>query len=142
MEVDISKPLLSMFELKDKSYRVEFEGLHLLCITCGKFGHYKEGCHLKKSMESTASNTRDQGAKVDVAPNGRGKTDQRENDGDGPWHVVQKQRRNKKPPEVKSRRRLDRSWLGLELGFRYCKTKVIQIRKILMWQTKIMMRKL
>ncbi|XP_058760028.1 uncharacterized protein LOC131633324 [Vicia villosa] len=42
VEVDISKPLLAMFSIKNKSYKVEYEGLHMLCLTCGKFGHYKD----------------------------------------------------------------------------------------------------
>lgn len=43
MEVDLTNPLLAMFVLKDRHVRVEYEGLHLLCVTCGKFGYYKEG---------------------------------------------------------------------------------------------------
>jgi hypothetical protein len=43
VEVDLNKPLLAMFELKEEVYKVEYEGLHLLCRTCGKFGHFAEG---------------------------------------------------------------------------------------------------
>ncbi|PNX57927.1 hypothetical protein L195_g058937, partial [Trifolium pratense] len=35
VEVDLSKPLLAMFELKGRHYTVEYEGLHLLCLSCG-----------------------------------------------------------------------------------------------------------
>lgn len=44
VEVDLHKPLLAVFEVKGKHYKVEYEGLHLLCLKCGRFGHYKEGC--------------------------------------------------------------------------------------------------
>jgi hypothetical protein len=88
VQVDLTKPLLAMFTLKGRKYTIEYEGLHMLCMTCGRFGHYKEGCPAKKND----------------AVNGEGKV----NDGqarisnsddtgaDGPWRIVQKQRRNKK----------------------------------------------
>ncbi|XP_058735176.1 uncharacterized protein LOC131607134 [Vicia villosa] len=44
IEIDISKPLLPHFKINERKYRVEYEGLHLLCFKCGRFGHYKEGC--------------------------------------------------------------------------------------------------
>lgn len=44
VEVDLHKPLLAIFEVKGKQYNAEYEGLHLLCLKCGRFGHYKEGC--------------------------------------------------------------------------------------------------
>jgi hypothetical protein len=44
VEVDLTKSLLAMFMIKGRKYNVEYEGLHLLCKTCGKFGHYSEGC--------------------------------------------------------------------------------------------------
>lgn len=44
VEVDLTKPLLAMFELNERRYKIEYEGLHLLCLTCGRFGHYMEGC--------------------------------------------------------------------------------------------------
>jgi hypothetical protein len=43
VEVELNKPLLAMFELKDRIYKIEYEGLHMLCFTCGRFGHYAEG---------------------------------------------------------------------------------------------------
>lgn len=47
VEIDLDKPLLPMFEIKKHIYRVEYQGLHLLYRTCGKFGQYKEGCSVK-----------------------------------------------------------------------------------------------
>jgi NMD protein affecting ribosome stability and mRNA decay len=44
VEVDLTKPLLAMFMIKERKYNVEYEGLHILCKTCGRFGHYSEGC--------------------------------------------------------------------------------------------------
>lgn len=46
IEVDLRKTLVSKFELNCREYRVEYEGLHLICFNCGCFGHNKEQCHL------------------------------------------------------------------------------------------------
>jgi hypothetical protein len=35
--------LLAMFKIKDSKYNVEYEGLHLLCVNCSKFDHFKRG---------------------------------------------------------------------------------------------------
>jgi hypothetical protein len=43
VQVDLTKPLLAMFTIKGRKYNIEYEGLHMLCLTCGKFGHYREG---------------------------------------------------------------------------------------------------
>lgn len=32
-----------MFTIKWRKYNIEYEGLHLLCITYIKFDHYKKG---------------------------------------------------------------------------------------------------
>lgn len=44
VEVDITKPLLTMFKLKRRVRRIEYEGLHLVCFECGIVGHRKEEC--------------------------------------------------------------------------------------------------
>lgn len=89
VEVDLDKPLLPMFEIKNHIYKVEYEGLHLLCLACGKYGHYREHCNAKDkgeqdsfvgSAEERLKSTGD-GVKV------------RE---EGPWTVVQKPRWSKK----------------------------------------------
>lgn len=49
VEVDLTKPLLAFIDIKDKICRIEYEGLHLLCLACGKFGHYMEGCDAKNN---------------------------------------------------------------------------------------------
>lgn len=44
VEVDITKPLLSKFKLKNKIRIIEYEGIHLVCFKCGIYGHRKEAC--------------------------------------------------------------------------------------------------
>lgn len=51
VEVDLTKPLLAMFAIKGSKYRVEYEGLHFLCINCGRFRHYKEEWHDKDVLQ-------------------------------------------------------------------------------------------
>lgn len=48
IEVDLSKPLLTIFTIKDRKYKIEYEGIHFLCIDYGLFGNYKEGCPEKQ----------------------------------------------------------------------------------------------
>jgi hypothetical protein len=89
VEVDLTKPLLAIFTIRERQFCVEYEGLHLLCLTCGRFGHYKEGCAEKIIVQN------DDGEK-----NGVG---EKANEGgkiaDGPWTVVQKPRRQRKVKE-------------------------------------------
>ncbi|MCI03281.1 zinc ion binding/nucleic acid binding protein, partial [Trifolium medium] len=91
VQVNLTKPLLGMFTIKGRKYNVEYEGLHMLCLTCGKFGHYKEGC---PERGKTTIESHEGGETV------KGKASQGHElyDGniDGPWMVVQKQKRGKK----------------------------------------------
>ncbi|XP_058765607.1 uncharacterized protein LOC131639119 [Vicia villosa] len=34
--VNLAKPLLGMFQIDGSSYKIEYEGLHLLCLVCGR----------------------------------------------------------------------------------------------------------
>ncbi|XVF70860.1 hypothetical protein PTKIN_Ptkin11bG0196300 [Pterospermum kingtungense] len=44
VEVDITKQLLSKFKLHRRVRRIEYEGIHLVCFSCGVYGHRKETC--------------------------------------------------------------------------------------------------
>jgi len=44
IEVDLSKPLLSKFRLHGKVWRIQYEGLKLICFKCGKIGHKEDTC--------------------------------------------------------------------------------------------------
>ncbi|PNY12330.1 hypothetical protein L195_g008959 [Trifolium pratense] len=86
VEVDLTKPLLAMFQIKDRHYKVEYEGLHMLCLACGTLGHYKEGCVAK--VNNTAWNGEQ--ATENARKEGPGNTTSVQ---EGPWKVVQKTRR-------------------------------------------------
>ena len=42
--IDLGKTLMSSFILDGKEYYLHYEGLHLLCINYGTYGHVKESC--------------------------------------------------------------------------------------------------
>ncbi|WJX46615.1 hypothetical protein P8452_33396 [Trifolium repens] len=97
VQVNLTKPLLAMFTIKGRKYNIEYEGLHMLCTTCGRFGHYIEGCPMKTKISEGSSGGKE-GEVGDVAKGQQSVG----NNGEGPWRVVQKQRRSKKDSSGKS----------------------------------------
>jgi hypothetical protein len=89
VEVDLTKPLLAMFTIKGRHYKVEYEGLHFLCLNCGIFGHYVEGCP-KRSVESGKNGENPGTNSARTGSHGQQPVVER------PWTVVQKQRRPRK----------------------------------------------
>lgn len=51
VEIDLAKPLLSKFWLKGKIWRIQYEGIKMICYKCGKLGHTEEKCALNKENE-------------------------------------------------------------------------------------------
>lgn len=51
VELDLSKPLLSKFSLKGKIWKVQYEGLRMICFSCGKIGHQGDNCPGKNSVQ-------------------------------------------------------------------------------------------
>lgn len=45
-----------MFTIKESSYKIEYEGLHMLCLNCGKYGHCIDGCKLKSKEKDYVPN--------------------------------------------------------------------------------------
>ncbi|KAI9111112.1 hypothetical protein K1719_017987 [Acacia pycnantha] len=44
VEVDLHKPLLPAFTVFGEDKQLVYEGLHLVCFSCGKYGHARENC--------------------------------------------------------------------------------------------------
>ncbi|KAI9105148.1 hypothetical protein K1719_022677 [Acacia pycnantha] len=42
--IDLQKPLIPWIKVDGKMYGVEYEGLPLICFSCGKYGHTKDRC--------------------------------------------------------------------------------------------------
>ena len=47
VEVDSHRSLVSKVTLKGESYPIKYEGLKLICFTCGKYGNYCELCSIE-----------------------------------------------------------------------------------------------
>ncbi|RYQ97550.1 uncharacterized protein LOC107610441 [Arachis ipaensis] len=47
VEIDLNKPLDSKYMVNGNNYFIEYEGLHLICFACGKFGHVNDVCTAK-----------------------------------------------------------------------------------------------
>ncbi|KAF7827296.1 uncharacterized protein G2W53_018460 [Senna tora] len=43
-----------LIEIKGKKYKVEYEGLHLICFHCGKYGHMKGLCNILMEQMAAA----------------------------------------------------------------------------------------
>lgn len=54
VEVDLSQSLIPAYTIEGKSYNVEYEFIHNLCLNCGKVGHRSELC---REMPSTGVQT-------------------------------------------------------------------------------------
>lgn len=44
IEVGLSKPLIAKFQARRRIWRLEYEGIHVVCFHCGKYGHKEESC--------------------------------------------------------------------------------------------------
>jgi len=49
VEIDLAKPLLSKFRMNGRIWRIQYEGLRMVCFNCGKVGHKEESCPLNEN---------------------------------------------------------------------------------------------
>ncbi|XP_031124347.1 uncharacterized protein LOC116027061 [Ipomoea triloba] len=61
VELDITKPLVSTFTMEEKVWKVAYEGIHLVCFSCGLYGHRQESCPTSP-IEATVVVSTDQNA--------------------------------------------------------------------------------
>ncbi|KAL4308431.1 hypothetical protein GQ457_01G006790 [Hibiscus cannabinus] len=53
--VDLNKPLLSCIRIDGTIQKIEYEGLHNICFSCGVYGHSKDVCESGKGSSGTGS---------------------------------------------------------------------------------------
>lgn len=88
VEIDLSKPLLSKFWLKGKIWKIQYEGLRLICYHCGKINHKEEDCPDKQE-------NRDRLAKEAEAKQKNVVVNPVEETNFGDWMLVKKPVRNR-----------------------------------------------
>ncbi|PNX93227.1 hypothetical protein L195_g016378 [Trifolium pratense] len=44
VEIDLNEPVVGKVWLKGYWYKVEYEGLHIICYSCGRYGHHARNC--------------------------------------------------------------------------------------------------
>lgn len=64
--MDLSKPLKALIEIGDGVHHFEYEGLNLICYSCGKYGHAKENCVMNKVQTEEPHETRNASMNGDV----------------------------------------------------------------------------
>lgn len=68
VEVDLHQPLLPEFEAFGEKRSIIYEGLHLVCFKCGRYGHQKENCHYEYHGMDEKEDTMN--VEADVNPKG------------------------------------------------------------------------
>ncbi|XP_028802579.1 uncharacterized protein LOC114757662 [Neltuma alba] len=48
VELDLSAPLRSMVLINGEVHRIQYEGIHLICFSCGRYSHDKDLCPQKR----------------------------------------------------------------------------------------------
>ncbi|XP_027337216.1 uncharacterized protein LOC113850891 [Abrus precatorius] len=63
VEIDLNQKLIPSFKVLGQVFRIEYEGLYLICFHCGKYGHRLESCvemsitHIDKISPKSSSNS-------------------------------------------------------------------------------------
>ncbi|XP_052113885.1 uncharacterized protein LOC127744992 [Arachis duranensis] len=58
VELNLAEPLVGQYSINGVKYKVEYEGLHLICFDCGKVGHDKTSCPRNKTQAAREEVTR------------------------------------------------------------------------------------
>ncbi|KAJ1428453.1 Zinc finger, CCHC-type [Sesbania bispinosa] len=97
IKVDLKRIFISKFSLEGRVYPVKYEGLHLVCFQCGRYGHKKEGCPLNlqhKEVPEFEKADRDDTGEVNQEQRNT-VVDKAEDTSFSPWMIAKRpQRRN------------------------------------------------
>ena len=69
VEIDITKPLLGELNIENRSVKVEYESLGIICFKCGRYGHSKESCRdgvVEPRQEETMCDVQDNTGKEET----------------------------------------------------------------------------
>lgn len=96
VEIDLNAPLLPSYTVDGNKLKIEYEGLHLICFSCGKVGHVTEYCPLKGCPIPKEGNADHLHHAPTVGGEGR-TTSPQEEPKFGGWMVAQDTRKRKNP---------------------------------------------
>lgn len=97
VEIDLTKPLLSKFWLKGRVWKVQYEGLQLICFNCGCWGHSVQDCNASVNAEVRMEQEDPPQNISELDPPIKERPELAENFGD--WMLVRKPTR-KRPPRL------------------------------------------
>lgn len=55
VEVDLTMPVIGKIWVNGHWYKVQYEGLHLICTNCGCYGHLGRNCNIKNTTDIPAA---------------------------------------------------------------------------------------
>lgn len=103
VEIDLQSKLVPLIWVNDTLQKVEYEGLHMICFSCGAYGHRVETCSkltdsTNNSPSATTSPSDDIPAKIppiNIPTSSSSSTQQHDVNTFGPWMLAPtRQRRN------------------------------------------------
>lgn len=99
--VDVSKPLKTYLQIEDQYFKLQYEGLNMICFECGRYGHVKENCDFKQVDSENASSEKqiDKNHSEREVQKESGKVDQ-EPPSYGPWMQLLTSSRVRKKKEI------------------------------------------
>lgn len=50
VDIDLNQPIVGKFWMRERWYHVEYEGLHVICVGCGCYGHLTRNCSVQKEV--------------------------------------------------------------------------------------------
>ncbi|XP_061340122.1 uncharacterized protein LOC133286691 [Gastrolobium bilobum] len=105
VELDLNQPLQVEYKVEDRVKRIEYEGLHLICYTCGMYGHRQENCphHYVQEVERGTHEKEEHAESKDSHAN-TSKCPAVDHPNFGPWMQVIKGRRNQGSDNVKGKK--------------------------------------
>lgn len=67
VEIDLTQPVVGKYCLDDHWFRVEYEGLHLICSKCGCYGHMTRNCIQELAIEPLTDKAHQDGVSGSMA---------------------------------------------------------------------------
>lgn len=100
VEINLNAPLLPAYTIDGNPLKIEYEGLHLICFKCGRFGHMENHC--PRGAAQGIGGVPPPSGTSPAAGVPQGKTPAENSGIYGGWMVAQDPRRGRKGPAKES----------------------------------------